>query len=443
MSGKGRKRTFPKANSSALRKRSSSTGNKKLNAARGGGTRSRTPQRSSSSRRGRRSSKGPTRRRAKSAPKSGVYPKWFKDFLKLNVPTQLTGLGSGRMQNDAEQCYYSIWCDHTPIMYDNAIITGQGAGAAVAGPNSTTNTQKTYLYNVSRIHRWRNNTSFTACKLYFYKCWPRRDETRSVLGGGAQQPSLSPVNSNAATGTGVFLKDPVLVQQGTTDDVVPPTVTGIAGFTFTGSPENFTDPAVSPYKLTKVVASWKVKPLKVKWPSGKVASAGELLSGQSVEYRTQRRKPMLLSRAKFGLSNVAANEGMISNTYAVLRTTPIILLRMQGTVSHSVADDAKVSLGSAEVDYRSDWTYNVLRVFQASVMFGTYTNGDAIVTDPEQANEMDGKMETEVVTTAATHGPQVLLGEPLAVPPTPSLSAQMEEALKFDSDDIESDEDVE
>lgn len=310
------------------------------------------------------------------------YPGWFRVLTRLSAPTNVTGLYAGHLTAAANsKNTYAHWKSISLIDYQNVLTA---AGVATSSTNPTYDAVKYYIAGLERKHTWTNNMSYGQVHVQFYCLTPRRSIPAAAIGVGV----ISPPSSNVS-GTGGFLATPALYAQSFADDGKYTNAVG----TVTTTSVAYSDAAATPFMSSALCSMFKIRPMMVTLPNGKKGSAGVLLPGESCTYTGKYLKPQMVSWNKFGLTGNSA--GTLANTWEVLDNTPLILMQLRGTVSHSAASHLLINYGLAALDYINEFKYEIWRTTSATAQTMHATTTEAAFGDPEQTNVVDGGERAE------------------------------------------------
>lgn len=332
--------------------------------------------------------------------KKYLFPKWFKDLIKQQTPSQLEAERACVLPNPEDESkvpitghasWHSFWKCKSIIDISNSVKLSNGQSNPNQAPE--TNQLKGYMYNYKRTHTWRNNSGNTPAKLQFYVCIPRYDVGQIISQADAFPPNNNDFFTACAT-------DPALFKQGFGDA----TVTIPTSDTPAPVKIPYDHPNATPYMSADWCRTFKVKPMKVKWPDGRLSSTGTLDPGQEINYACKSTKPLMVSQSKWALS-AGASFGVLASVYDGLRITPLILVKKTGVVTHSDSVNARVNWGFAKIDYITKSRWDLCLYSQAVKRLQTFDQVDGkagpygiAFTDPEAAQEVTAQDTKEEAT---------------------------------------------
>lgn len=268
-----------------------------------------------------------------------------------------------------------------------------------------------YMYDFSREHAFRNNTTACEIQLQFWILKARRDVANS-FSGAVSTPSI-PAVTPAATNNylDAVLLDPPLLTEGFSQPTQP-TITG------TGAPIPtavfFSHIDATPYMSQVLAQSHKIEPYKV-FPPRKLGAKQKkrfivtLLPGEEISFTFKSTKAMQESYRKYGVANTSAvptERGTLVNAYQELTDTNVVLCKMMGALAHRVAPNfTTVETGLGKVDYQARVKWNHIFCLQKAKSNVTFTVGQPTDSDLVQTNLVSGILSTQQPLVDPKPGP--------------------------------------
>lgn len=314
-----------------------------------------------------------------------VHPTWFKTLCKQNPVDPIEMLyGQALDSTTTNTQFYAATFLHRSIQdITNVMSSLLGLNAST---NPTKGAQYAYMSDFKRIHTFKNNNQFTRVKLFLYRLQPRRE-------GSSSASQLLMVQQSNNYNSAFQLNPPLMQQPFVQDAKVPQGATAL----------NFSFPGITPYDFPTLTRLFKIRPYKVWWQSPiparkpKARHYGYIEPGEQLSFMVKRLKPYMMSYDKYGID--VTTPSSVGTLYEWLKETPLLLIRMEGTVAHSIATPANVVLGNKGLDYYSIIDYNQVSFSAQGRTTGTYTTNIPTVanTDVEQGIVVVGTENKEVV----------------------------------------------
>lgn len=318
--------------------------------------------------------------------KKKKMPRWFKQILHETKPGVLVGKYEGAMVSAAMRKECFVLFKHLDINAIQAAWKAQASAYTSSVSGADALSQDVYLYNVVREHIFRNGTTGNV-EIEFYHLTPRRDVAiYSVDTSSTTQllPTVCPAPTNNASGG--FLQAPGGWTQPFTDMLVE----GI------GTKVLYNDPTVTPYMNPLYTSMFKIKPLKVTFPSGQKGHKGVLEPGHGITLTCSRLKPFLANYNKFGLTG--EHPFNLDHLYQLIRETPLIMVFVRGGVAHDHTTPTNVGIGPAKIDYWCNMRFEECSQQAVQKATGQYTTEPTAITGAEEVLQPTAA-DTTITTT--------------------------------------------
>lgn len=325
-----------------------------------------------------------TFRRRRGLTSKAAQPLWFKIALRQHAPSDVAATQGTRVLSPATslntQAFFTMWKGRTIQDIQNALDVISATAGSNSGTSAATNSLKMYMFDHVVDHCWRNNGQNVDIELQFYQLTPRNSMPSFVAGTSVSAATISPPSTyNYAD---CILASPTLMTTGMSDE---------SALIAAGTQITQADVSATPFMCSPLCGMFKIKRFKVKGPSG-FKSIQRLTGGQSCIASVSNRKPFLVNYNKFMLTSSPAKK--LSETWEVLRSTPLILCYVRGTCAHDTANHATIRTSQGSVDYLVKRHWKLLEVEkQCTAGVRTmlpYTAVGAIGTGVEQTEIMDG-----------------------------------------------------
>lgn len=269
------------------------------------------------------------------------------------------------------------WAHRSFLDLQLVVNTMVGATSQYSNSNPNTNTQKNYMWDLQRSHRWRNNNE-TAVRVRVFMLRPRMAVPATTSAG--QSSTLSP-STTAAYATGGILQDPEQWRQGFTDSAKSAAAAQVT----------FQTLGLTPYQHPFFPQRYKISPLKVAvfGPHGEkmpTRSSFTLAPAGEFRYVGKFKGPSIVSFAKYGMDGKLAMN--FAQTWECLPGFPIIFCMYEGVVAHSAADATKVGTSNCNIDYFQECHYRCGYTNLFTKLVNDYTASPSAIPDP-QAIEID------------------------------------------------------
>lgn len=283
--------------------------------------------------------------------KNAHQPYWFRTLTKQLDSNKYVNEYAAKLTASIGQCNWATHYKHLSIMdIQHGInqLTNAYNSTGASNPNVILN--KGYISDHVRKHTWRNSTQFGEVDLQFYQLVARRDYPNYTISTASlgDLPDLAPPSSDAYTAGGHRLSPSFM---NLAANQVPTSFGPSTTIIQTGNL------AYTPWMNPMLSRMFKIKPLKVDGPSGH-SSNQHLLPGSECSFVGKKSKPYMVSLSKFGIfQNEAGGSAaafQMATMYQFLRETPLILVKLKGSVAHDTSSGTSIDRGPVWVDYKQE-----------------------------------------------------------------------------------------
>jgi len=282
--------------------------------------------------------------RRKKNSKSASVPRWLRDVLKENAPSNFTG---------AQRCELPVNPDAIGNMLIDAgwdwstidtlctIAAGGIDGNFVYGGSAGIQQNKVAAFDYHCTHEFRNNNNTAEAILEFYLCKPRRGLPRWIASSIETSTFSGPVTANYSDAYGI----PKLALADNERTV------NYSGFS--GQATSVNDQGWTPYMSSFVTANFKIKPFHPK--KGHRSNRVILKPGATLKFTTSARRPKMFGATHFPVPFQTAGVPSAKKPSDYYQSMPgynkVIMVRIRGGMAHDTLGATLIHNGRAQVDY--------------------------------------------------------------------------------------------